>query len=525
MGFTIFGLSDQVLQGVHASGYTVPTAIQALVLRPATEGRDIIGSAQTGTGKTAAFVLPMLHRLSTLNGSTKHTHPRALVLTPTRELAQQVQDAVTTYGKFLRLRSGSIYGGVGMEGQIKMLRRGVDIIIATPGRLLDHMQRRTIDLSQIQILVLDEADRMLGMGFIDDVRKIVAKVPKDRQTMLFSATISSEVNSLASQILRDPHSVEAGHHRKPVEAIKQNFYQIQTASKMDLLHHVLKSEKLESVLIFSRTKRGADKISDRLEKSGITSTAIHSNRTQPQRMRALEGFRKGKYRVLVATDIAARGIDVDGISHVINYDIPRDAEDYVHRVGRTGRAGASGDAITFVSGEDREMLRKIERFTGKRFTASPYEGFIAPERSAAPAHAPKHSSSHERSHSPKHSSSHERSHSPKHASSHQRSHGPRHASSQERSHSPRHASSQDRTHSPRHASSQDRTHSPMNASMQERTDAAYHGPYKKKGSHGQTAERPSANKKGKKRFVFAKKKKSVRQMGSFSSDSAAWSNR
>ena len=488
MSFTTFGLSDQVLQGVHASGYTVPTAIQALALRPATEGRDIIGSAQTGTGKTAAFVLPMLHRLSTLNGSTKHTHPRALVLTPTRELAQQVQDAVTTYGKFLHLRSGSIYGGVGMDGQIKMLRRGVDIIIATPGRLLDHMQRRTIDLSQVQILVLDEADRMLGMGFIDDVRKIVAKVPKDRQTMLFSATISSEVNSLASQILRNPHSVEAGHHRKPVETIKQNFYQIQTASKMDLLHHVLKSEKLESVLIFSRTKRGADKISERLEKSGITSTAIHSNRTQPQRMHALEGFRKGKYRVLVATDIASRGIDVDGISHVINYDIPRDAEDYVHRVGRTGRAGASGDAITFVSGEDREMLRKIERFTGKRFTAAPYEGFIAPERSAAPAHSPRHAS-------------HERSHAPKHASSHQRSHGPRHASSQERAHSPRHAS----------------TH--------ERTDAVSHGPYKKKASHGHAAGRPSGYKKGRKSFVFAKKKKSVRPMGSFSSDSAAWSNR
>ena len=506
MGFTIFGLSDQVLQGVHASGYTIPTAIQALVLRPATEGRDIIGSAQTGTGKTAAFVLPMLHRLSALNGSpNRHTHPRALVLTPTRELAQQVQDAVTTYGRFLQLRSGSIYGGVGMDGQIKMLRRGVDIIIATPGRLLDHMQRRTIDLSHVQVLVLDEADRMLGMGFIDDVRKIVAKVPKDRQTMLFSATISSEVTSLASQILRNPHSVEAGHHRKPVETIKQNFYQIQSASKMDLLHHVLKSEELESVLIFSRTKRGADKISDRLEKSGIASTAIHSNRTQPQRMHALEGFRKGKYRVLVATDIAARGIDVDGISHVINYDIPRDAEDYVHRVGRTGRAGASGDAITFVSGEDRDMLRKIERFTGKRFTVAPYEGFKPPERSAAPQHAP--------------------AHAPRHASSHERRHSPRHASTQERTHSPRHASSHERTHSPRHASSQELTHSPRHTSTIERTNVAFHGPHKKKASHGHAGAHPAGKKKGKKFFMFAKKKKSFQKMGSFSSDSGAWSNK
>lgn len=389
MSFTTFGLSDQVLQGVRASGYTVPTPIQGLVLRPATEGRDIIGSAQTGTGKTAAFVLPMLHRLSAQNGSTgRHTHPRALVLTPTRELAQQVQDAVGTYGKFLHLRPGSIYGGVSMGGQIAMLRRGVDIVIATPGRLMDHMQRKTIDLSHIEVLVLDEADRMLGMGFIEDVRKIVAKVPKDRQTMLFSATISPEVSSLASKILRNPHSVEAGHQRKPVETISQNFYMTQASSKMDLLHHVLKSEKLESVLIFSRTKRGADKISQRLERSGIRSTAIHSNRTQPQRMRALEGFREGKYRVLVATDIAARGIDVDGISHVINYDIPRDAEDYLHRIGRTGRAGATGDAITFVSGEDRDALRRIERFTGKRIDLQPYAGFTPPVRTESVPSAP-----------------------------------------------------------------------------------------------------------------------------------------
>lgn len=381
MSFTSFGLSDQVLQGVQASGYTVPTPIQALALRPATEGRDIIGCAQTGTGKTAAFVLPMLHRLSESKGKMAgHTFPRALVLTPTRELAQQVQDAVATYGRFLKTRVGSIYGGVNMDGQIKMLRRGVDIVIATPGRLLDHLQRRTINLDHVEVLVLDEADRMLGMGFIHDVRKIVSKVPKDRQTMLFSATLSSDVTSLASQILRNPHAVEAGHRRKPTETIKQNFYLTQSTAKMDLLQHVLHVENGNSVLVFARTKRGADKISQKLERNGFSSIAIHSNRTQPQRMRALEGFRKGKYRVLVATDIAARGIDVDGISHVINYDIPRDAEDYVHRIGRTGRAGASGDAVTFVTGEDRDALRRIERFTQNRFRVEAYPGFAAPER-------------------------------------------------------------------------------------------------------------------------------------------------
>jgi len=386
MGFTKFGLSDQVLQGVHASGYTVPTPIQTLALQPAAEGRDIIGCAQTGTGKTAAFVLPMLHRLTTATVPGKRqNHPRALVLTPTRELAQQVQDAVTTYGQFLNIRTGSIYGGVGMDGQITMLRKGVDVVVATPGRLLDHLQRKTIDLMHVQILVLDEADRMLGMGFIQDVRKIVAQVPKDRQTMLFSATISPEVRSLAAQILRNPHSVDAGHHQTPTKTISQNFYSVENSTKMDLLQHVLGKEKTGSVLVFARTKRGADRISQRLERNGVSSTAIHSNLSQPQRMRALDGFKQGKYRVLVATDIAARGIDVDGISHVINYDIPRDAEDYVHRIGRTGRAGASGDAVTFVAGEDQDALRRIERFTGNRYRVAPYPGFTAPDRAATHA--------------------------------------------------------------------------------------------------------------------------------------------
>ena len=413
MGFTTFGLSDHVIKGVQAAGYTKPTPIQSLAIQPALEGRDIIGCAQTGTGKTAAFVLPLLHRLAEGNDSLqssrknelstvgapalpaegqavhevrpasvhvskRHHYPRALVITPTRELAQQVHDAVDNYGRFMTLRTVVVYGGVSMENQVKLLRRGADIVIATPGRLLDHMQRRTVDLSKVQILVLDEADRMLDMGFIKDVRKIIGTIPKDRQTMLFSATISADIKSLASDILRDPQMVEAGEKRNPVETITQHFYSASPQTKMDLLIHALEKEKMESVLVFSRTKHGADKICRRLERSGINAVTIHSNRTQSQRQRALDGFKRGEFRVLVATDIAARGIDVEGISHVINYDIPQYAEDYIHRIGRTGRATATGDAITFVARDDQQHLRGIEKYTGKRFPVKTYEGFTPP---------------------------------------------------------------------------------------------------------------------------------------------------
>ena len=382
MGFSTFGLSDHVIKGVQAAGYTTPTPIQSLAIGLAVEGKDVIGRAQTGTGKTAAFVLPILHRLAGAPAPTKRVLPRALVLTPTRELAQQIHDAVTAYGKFLTLRTVVVYGGVSMDNQLKLLRRGADIVIATPGRLLDHMQRRSIDLSAIRILVLDEADRMLDMGFIKDVRQIISAVPKERQTMLFSATISREIQSLAADILHDPHVVEAGESRSPVETITQHFYAAAQQTKMDLLFHALEIEKMESVLVFSRTKHGADKISRRLEHKGVKAVAIHSNRTQSQRQRALDGFKLGQYRVLVATDIAARGIDVDGISHVINYDIPQYAEDYIHRIGRTGRAGATGDAITFVSRDDHNYLRNIEKFTGKRFPVETYQGFVpSPETS------------------------------------------------------------------------------------------------------------------------------------------------
>jgi ATP-dependent RNA helicase RhlE len=383
MGFTTFGLSDHIMKGIGAAGYTVPTPIQILAIEPAVAGRDIIACAQTGTGKTAAFVLPILHHLASGTGPASGGKlPRALVLTPTRELCQQVQQAVAKYGKFLSLRSASIYGGAGMEQQIKALRRGADIIVATPGRLLDHMQRKTVDLSGIRILVLDEADRMLDMGFINDVRKIIAAIPSQRQTMLFSATISADIKTLASNILRDPQTVQVGERRNPAETIIQHFYNAPQGSKIDLLVHALEAEHMQSVLVFSRTKHGADKISRRLERTGIASAAIHSNRTQSQREKALEGFKEGKFRVLVATDIAARGIDVSGISHVINYDIPQYPEDYIHRIGRTGRAGASGDAITFVSREEIQYLTRIEKFVGKRYQVNAYPGFTAAPQQA-----------------------------------------------------------------------------------------------------------------------------------------------
>jgi ATP-dependent RNA helicase RhlE len=377
MGFTTFGLSDHVMQGVRAAGHTVPTPIQSLAIQPALEGKDIIGCAQTGTGKTAAFVLPILHRLGAAGvPSGRDRHPRALVLTPTRELAQQVQGAVAMYGRFLPLRSVSIYGGVSMGNQLNVLRRGADIVVATPGRLLDHLQRKTIDLSHIEVLVLDEADRMLDMGFIHDVRKVIEKIPRERQTFLFSATLSGEITSLAARFLRDPHTVEAGERRNPVESITQHFYAAPQDAKLQLLLQVLQDKEIDSVLVFSRTKHGADKIHRRLEQSNVASVAIHSNRTQAQRERALDGFKRGEFRVLVATDIAARGIDVSGISHVVNFDIPRFAEDYIHRIGRTGRAGATGIALTFVGRDEQQFLRRIEQYTGKRFSIKEYPGFV-----------------------------------------------------------------------------------------------------------------------------------------------------
>jgi ATP-dependent RNA helicase RhlE len=375
MPFSTLGLSDQLVQGILATGYTAPTAIQSRAIPLAVAGRDIIGCAQTGTGKTAAFVLPMLHHFLQHAASQKGHPTRGLVLTPTRELAQQVEEFVTGYGRFASLQSIAVFGGVSMDNQIKRLRRGVDIIVATPGRLLDHINRRTVDLSHVEILVIDEADRMFDMGFIQDVRKIISRVPAKRQTLLFSATMSPEVKSLVASIQTNPEMIEIGERRKPVETVKQHFYSSPQESKMDLLFHILQSKELDCVLVFSRTKHGADKISNRLERSGIKAVAIHSNRTQAQRQRALAGFKQGQFKVMVATDIAARGIDVEGISHVVNFDTPTFAEDYIHRIGRTGRASATGDAITFVSNQELKYLKSIERYTDKRFELKRYPGF------------------------------------------------------------------------------------------------------------------------------------------------------
>lgn len=374
MAFKTFGLSDPLVRGILAAGYTAPTEVQTQAIPAAIAGKDIIGCAQTGTGKTAAFVLPILNRLSH-EPAGKRKVIRSLILTPTRELAVQIEQSILRYGRFLRLKTLAVYGGVNIKGQFNALRRGVDIIVATPGRLLDHMQRRTIDLRHVEVLVLDEADRMFDMGFIRDVRRIISAVPTNRQTMLFSATVTPEISALAAGVQKSPVMIQIGVPRNPIETITQNIYLVEREHKIGLLLHLLQNRHLSSVLIFSRTKRGADRINRYLERADIESVAIHSGRTQSQRERALEGFKGGKYRVMVATDIAARGIDITGISHVINYDVPAIPEDYIHRIGRTGRAEATGDAITFVSSDENKQLILIERFIGREFAVEECPGF------------------------------------------------------------------------------------------------------------------------------------------------------
>jgi ATP-dependent RNA helicase RhlE len=311
-----------------------------------------------------------------------------LILTPTRELAVQIERSILGYGRFTDLKALAVYGGVSINNQIAALHRGVDIVVATPGRLLDHIQRKTINLSSVEVLVLDEADRMLDMGFVIDVRRIVGGLPKKRQTLLFSATISPEVQTLAADMLKSPKVIQVGRPRNPIETITQHIYAVEKTLKMDLLLHMIKDWRMFSVLVFSRTKHGADKINRQLKRAGVVAVSIHSGRTQSQRQQALDGFRSGKYQVMVATDIAARGIDVEGISHVINYDVPTHAEDYVHRIGRTGRAEATGDAITFVSSEEEKYLREVGKFIGRKLETQKCKGFSyvkSPQHEAKPA--------------------------------------------------------------------------------------------------------------------------------------------
>ena len=367
--FTALGLSDALAYAVQEKGYTEPTPIQVQAIPLILEGRDVIGSAQTGTGKTAAFALPIIQRLG------GHGPMRCLILEPTRELALQVEEAFHKYAMFTDLRVTIVYGGVGYGKQLEDLRRGMDILAATPGRLLDHMEQRNCSLDKIEILVLDEVDRMLDMGFLPDVRRIVSKCPVDRQTLFFTATLPTEIERLASWALRNPSKVEIGRHSAPAETVAHAFYPVVATQKFDLLQLLLEKTDFKSVLIFCRTRAGADRIAHRLLHKGHSVGVLHSDRSQRERVEALEGFKSGRTEVLVATDIAARGLDIAGVSHVINYDVPENPEDYVHRIGRTGRAHHSGEAYTLVTEDDVRDARSIERFIGATVVRRKIEGF------------------------------------------------------------------------------------------------------------------------------------------------------
>jgi ATP-dependent RNA helicase RhlE len=374
VSFAQLNLAPEIARAVKEEGYEAPTPIQAGAIPCVLAGRDLIGCAQTGTGKTAAFTLPILHRLR----AGTRGRLRALILTPTRELALQVTESLRVYGRYLKIDAAVVHGGVGLEPQQARLRRGVDILVATPGRLLDLVGRGSVDFRSLEVLVLDEADRMLDMGFIRDVRRIVAALPARRQTLLFSATMPDEIRRLTREILRDPLNVEVAPRRSaPAAGVRQTLLPVSTGRKRDLLAHLLETEARGLTLVFTRTKHGANKLARDLEGRGHAVALFHGNRSQSQRTRALSSFRGGRTRVMVATDIAGRGIDVEGIAHVVNYDLPNVPEDYVHRIGRTARAGATGDAISFVSPEDHPHVRGIETLIGHAIERRMMEGFAA----------------------------------------------------------------------------------------------------------------------------------------------------
>jgi ATP-dependent RNA helicase RhlE len=375
MPFQTLGLEANILKAIQEAGYTEPTPIQAAAIPLILEGHDLIGIAQTGTGKTAAFVLPILAKLRQMTAAGEKRGIRVLVLAPTRELVVQIHENVRDYAKHLPLRVATVFGGVGERPQIEALRSGVDLVIATPGRLLDLTGQRHGDFSGLAFLVLDEADRMLDMGFLPSIRRIVKGLPQKRQTLMFSATLSKEIEALTHEFQRAPKTVQIGRRSNPAETVTQLVYEVSHHLKPALLVHLLRDPGFNTVLVFTRTKHGADRIARKLESSGIKTATIHSNRSQNQRLRALKDFKAGAVRVLVATDIAARGIDVDGISHVVNFDFPMHSEDYVHRIGRTGRAHAVGDAISFVTHEDHGPLKALERFIGRGIVRKRAEGF------------------------------------------------------------------------------------------------------------------------------------------------------
>ena len=379
MSFEQLGLRAELLRAVSARGYTTPTPIQAQAIPVILKGRDVLGGAQTGTGKTAAFALPMLQMLSNRGGKSRR--PRALVLTPTRELAAQVNEFIETYGRNLNLRSAVVFGGVGINPQIKQLRQGVDILVATPGRLLDHAGRGTVNLSGVEILVLDEGDRMLDMGFIPDIRRILKLLARKRQNLLFSATYNAAIRDLSDRILHEPKYIEVDRCNKEAELVTQVVHPVGRTHKRELLSLLIREGDWSQVLIFTKTKHGANRLEKQLKSDGISTRAIHGNKSQAVRTRALADFKKGKVRTLVATDVASRGLDIERLPHVVNYELPHVAEDYIHRIGRTGRAGTEGIALSLVCAEERGLLTSIQRLLGHEIRIEEISGFkheIAP---------------------------------------------------------------------------------------------------------------------------------------------------
>jgi len=378
MSFESLGLAEPLLRAVLEQGYTTPTPIQAQAIPIVLTGGDLLGGAQTGTGKTAGFTLPLLQRLMAtpaVRDARGRLPIRALILTPTRELAAQVEESVRNYGKYTKLTSMVMFGGVGMQPQIDKLKRGVDILVATPGRLLDHAQQRTLDLSHIEIFVLDEADRMLDMGFIHDIKKVLALVPAKKQSLLFSATFSDEIKNLADRLLNKPALIEVARRNQTAELIEQKVHPVGREKKKDLLVHLIKSNDWHQVLVFTRMKHGANRLVEHLEKEGVSAMAIHGNKSQSARTKALADFKAGSLQVLVATDIAARGIDIDQLPHVVNYELPNVPEDYVHRIGRTGRAGALGEAVSLVCVDENGFLRDIEKLIKREIPKEIIPGF------------------------------------------------------------------------------------------------------------------------------------------------------
>jgi len=380
MSFSKLGLSAEILRAVAENGYSEPTPVQVQAIPVILQGRDILAGAQTGTGKTAGFTLPLLQLLQSrpqqVSAQRPGQHPvRALILTPTRELAAQVGESVYTYGKYLPLKSAVVFGGVNINPQIQRLKRGVDILVATPGRLLDHVQQRTVNLSAVEFLVLDEADRMLDMGFIRDIRRILTVLPRQRQNLLFSATYSEEMRKFADSLLSSPAHIEVARRNTPAELVSQVIHPVDRERKRELLSHMIGRQNWRQALVFTRTKHGANRLSQQLEQDGISSTAIHGNKSQGARTRALADFKNGEVRVLVATDVAARGLDIDQLPHVVNYDLPNVPEDYVHRIGRTGRAGNEGQAVSLVCIDEHELLGDIERLLKRDLPRVVIEGY------------------------------------------------------------------------------------------------------------------------------------------------------